>query len=50
LASIDRQQHFIVPGFNLMLTPALEFNFGVGFGLTRASNSAFVKSTIGWLF
>jgi hypothetical protein len=50
LGSIDRQQHFIAPGFNLMLTPPLEFNFGVGIGLTRASNGAFVKSTIGWLF
>lgn len=50
LPSIDRQQHFIVPGFNLFLTPPLEFNFGVGFGLTRASNGTFVKSTIGWLF
>ncbi len=50
LASVDRQQHFIVPGFDLLLTPPLKFNFGVGFGLTRASNGVFVKSTIGWLF
>ncbi len=50
LSSLQDQQHFIAPGFNLMLTPPLEFNFGVGFGLTRGSNGTFIKSTIGWLF
>jgi hypothetical protein len=50
LASVDRQQHFIAPGFDLIPTPALKINFGVGLGLTRASNGAFVKSTVGWLF
>jgi hypothetical protein len=50
LASLPEQQHFIAPGFNLMLTPPLEINFGVGIGMTRASNGVFVKSTIGWQF
>ncbi len=50
LPSVQAQQHFIAPGFDLFLTPPLEINFGVGFGLTRASNGTFIKSTIGWLF
>jgi hypothetical protein len=48
--SVSEQQHFIVPALNLNLIPQLEFNFGVGFGLTRASNGTFVKSIIGWSF
>ena len=44
------QQQFIVPAVNLYLLPQLEFNVGVGFGLTRASNGTFIASTIGWQF
>jgi hypothetical protein len=47
---IDAQQQFIVPAVNLYLTPPLEFNFGVGFGLTRAYSGDFVKGTVGWSF
>lgn len=46
----QRQQHFIVPALNLHLASQLELNLGVGFGMTRASNGAFLKSIIGWTF
>jgi len=50
LASIQKQQQFIVPSINFDLLPQLELNFGVGEGLTRTSNGLFVKSIIGWTF
>ena len=48
--SISQQQHFIVPALNFHFLPQLELNFGVGIGLTRASNGTFVKSIVGWSF
>lgn len=48
--AVAKQQHFIVPAVNLDLAPRLELNFGVGFGLTHASNGTFLKSIIGWEF
>jgi hypothetical protein len=50
LPGAQHQQHFIVPTLNFDFLPQLEMNFGVGFGLTRASNGTFVKSIIGWTF
>jgi hypothetical protein len=50
LPDVDHQQQFIVPTLNFDFLPQLELNFGVGFGLTRASNGTFVKSIIGWTF
>ncbi|HYA34247.1 MAG TPA: hypothetical protein VEF03_01455 [Candidatus Binataceae bacterium] len=50
MPSVDHQQHFIVPAVNLKIIKNLEFNFGVGIGLTRASNGLFVKSIVGWTF
>ena len=47
---LAEQQEFIVPAVNLYLLPRLEFNFGVGFGLTQDWNGRFVKGTIGWVF
>lgn len=44
------QQQFIVPAVNLYLMPQLEFNFGVGFGITTNQHGTFEKGTIGWLF
>ena len=46
----QEQQHFLFPTVNLYLVPRLEVNFGVGFGLTRASNGTIVKSIDGWTF
>jgi hypothetical protein len=50
----DQEQQFIVPAINLHLPEPLkplEFNFGVGFGLTRAyPDAAFYHGTIGWQF
>ncbi|MGH8013899.1 MAG: hypothetical protein ACREQ4_15535 [Candidatus Binataceae bacterium] len=47
---INQQQQFIVPAVNLYTLEPLEFNFGVGFGVTRAWRGNFVKGTIGWSF
>lgn len=44
------QQQFIIPSVNLYLTPRLEFNFGVGFGVTANQHGMVEKGTIGWLF
>jgi hypothetical protein len=50
LASIQKQQHFLVPALNLDIDPRLEVNLGIGFGLTRTSNGTFIKSIFGWTF
>lgn len=50
LAKVQEQQHFIVPALNFDFMPQLELNFGVGIGLTRASNGVFIKSIVGWTF
>lgn len=50
LPSVQSQQHFIVPALNFDLVSRLELNLGVGIGVTRASNGAFVKSIVGWRF
>ena len=50
LPAAQYQQHFLVPAVNLNLFPQLELNFGVGVGLTTASNGTFLKSIIGWTF
>lgn len=43
LPSLQDQQHFIVPALNFDLLPQLELNFGVGVGLTNASDGVFIK-------
>jgi hypothetical protein len=50
LPSLQDQQHFIVPALNFDLLPQLELNFGVGIGLTDASDGVFIKSIVGWTF
>jgi hypothetical protein len=50
LPSVQDQQHFLVPALNFFLIPQLELNFGVGIGVTRASNGVFIKSIVGWAF
>jgi len=50
LPGVQRQQHFIVPALNFDFLPQLELNFGVGVGVTRASNGLFIKSIVGWTF
>lgn len=47
---LSQQQQFIVPSVNLYLMPQLEFNFGVGFGVTSRQRGMLEKGTIGWLF
>ncbi len=50
LPGAQRQQHFLVPAINLHLYSQLELNFGVGVGVTRASNGSFTKGIVGWTF
>lgn len=50
LPGVQSQQHFLVPTANLHIVENLELNFGIGFGLTRASNGTFLKSIVGWTF
>ena len=50
LPSLHDQQHFVVPASNFDLLPQLELNFGVGVGLTNASEGVFIKSIVGWTF
>ncbi len=44
------QQHQIFPALDLNLSPKWEFNFGVGFGLTRSTDDLLVKLIIGRRF
>lgn len=50
LPGVQRQQHFLVPAINLPVVDRLEFNFGVGMGVTAASHGVFIKSILGWEF
>lgn len=47
---ISEQQHFIVPAVDLNLLPRWEFNFGVGVGVTRATDHIIVKMILGRRF
>lgn len=44
------QQHQIFPTVDLNLSPDWEFNFGVGFGLTRSTDGLLVKLILGYRF
>jgi hypothetical protein len=46
----DEQQHQIFPVIDLNLSPRFEFNFGVGFGLTRSTDDLLVKLILGYRF
>ena len=46
----DEQQHQIFPTLDLNLAPDLEFNFGVGFGLTNTTDDLIVKLILGYRF
>ena len=41
---------FVVPALNFHFIPQLELNLGIGFGVDRASNGAFLESIVGWGF
>ena len=47
---ISQQQHQIFPTIDLNLSPKWEFNFGVGWGLTPATDHLIVKCIIGRRF
>ena len=44
------QQHQIFPTLDLNFSPKWEFNFGVGFGLTRSTDDLLVKLILGRRF
>ncbi len=46
----DGQEHQIFQALDLNLSPKWEFNFGVGFGLTRSTDDLLVKLIIGRRF
>ncbi|MBI3802141.1 MAG: hypothetical protein HY282_00060 [Nitrospirae bacterium] len=46
LKSRDQQQHYIVPAISWRVLPQVDWNFGVAFGLTKASDDLIVKSII----
>lgn len=48
--NLEEQQHQIFPAIDLNLSPRLEFNFGVGFGLTKATDDLMVKLILGYQF
>jgi hypothetical protein len=47
---LDQQEHQIFPTIDLNLSPKWEFNFGVGWGLTPATDHLIVKCIIGRRF
>ena len=47
---VERQQHQLFPVVDLNLGPRWEFNFGVGFGLTRSTDPLIVKLILGYRF
>ncbi|HWV99471.1 MAG TPA: hypothetical protein VNZ64_07220 [Candidatus Acidoferrum sp.] len=49
-SSWGEQQHQIFPTIDLNLSPDWEFNFGVGFGLTRSTDDLLVKLILGYRF
>jgi hypothetical protein len=50
LSPWSEQQHQIFPVLDLNLSPDWEFNFGVGFGLTRSTDDLIIKLIIGRRF
>ena len=48
--SFENQQHAIYPTIDLNFSPDWEFNFGVGFGLTRSTDDLLVKLILGRRF
>jgi hypothetical protein len=46
----DQQQHTLFPTLDLNFSPDWEFNFGVGFGLTHATDDLIVKLILGRRF
>jgi hypothetical protein len=50
ISTWDEQQHQIFPAIDLSLSPRLEFNFGVGFGLTKSTDDLIVKLILGYQF
>ncbi len=48
--NLDEQQHQIFPTIDLTLSPRIEFNFGVGIGLTHGTDDLIVKLILGYQF
>jgi hypothetical protein len=48
--AVPDQQHQIVPAIDLNVSPKWEFNFGVGVGVTRATDHLLVKWIVGRRF
>lgn len=48
--SLHNQEHLLVPAIDLNFSPKWEFNFGVGFGLTRGTDNLIIKMILGRRF
>ena len=48
--NVNEQQHQLFPTLDLNISPEWEFNFGVGFGLTRSTDDLMVKFIVGRRF
>ena len=46
----NEQQHQLFPTLDLNFSPEWEFNFGVGFGLTRRTDGLLIKLIVGRRF
>ena len=49
-SGVNEQQHQIFPVVDLNFSPDWEFNFGVGFGLTRSTDDLIIKLILGRRF
>jgi hypothetical protein len=49
-SNVNEQQHQIFPAIDLNFSPDWEFNFGVGFGLTRGTDDLIIKLILGRRF
>jgi hypothetical protein len=47
---IDQQQHQIIPAIDLNIAPQWELNFGLGVGVTRATDHLIAKMIVGYRF
>jgi hypothetical protein len=47
---VSQQQQQIIPAIDVNLSPKWEFNFGVGLGVTRATDHLLAKMILGYRF
>jgi hypothetical protein len=48
--SVSQQQHHVSPAINLNIAPRWEINFGLGVGVTDATDHLIAKMILGYHF